>query len=140
MARGVLTFDFPRVAAFAQARIPSLALQQGMRAIGLERDGQVIAAAIYEGFNGANIWVHLAAVDGRSWLNRDFLRAGFAYPFKVCGVQTLWGWVEARNADARRFDEHVGFKQVACLPGAAGDGGDVLVYAMRRQECRFLEL
>lgn len=137
MAIGVLTYDFERILAFAQSRMP-LARQEGMRGIGLERDGQVIASAIYEGFNGANIWVHLAAADGRSWLNRTFLRAGFAYPFAVCGVQKLWGWVDASNVDARRFDEHCGFVQQAVLPGAASDGGDVIVYGMTRAECRFL--
>jgi RimJ/RimL family protein N-acetyltransferase len=47
--------------------------------------------------------------------------------------------VEASNLPARRFDEHLGFQQEAVLQGAASDGGDVILYVMRRENCRYLE-
>jgi RimJ/RimL family protein N-acetyltransferase len=56
----------------------------------------------------------------------------------LCGVDRLSGYVDASNTDARRFDEHVGFQEVARLKGAAPDGGDVILYVMWRQDCRFL--
>ena len=68
-----------------------------MRCIGLRKHGALVAAAIYEGFNGQNMWVHLAGLPGARWMTRDFLRAGFAYPFLVCGVKRLSGYVNAGN-------------------------------------------
>lgn len=134
----MMNFQRDQVFSFVQSRIPGLERSPGMSAIGLERDGSIVAGAVYEGFNGVNMWVHLAGLPGRSWLNREFLHAGFRYPFIQCGVQRLSGYVNASNTDARRFDEHVGFREEARLQGAAPDGGDVIIYVMRKEDCQFL--
>jgi RimJ/RimL family protein N-acetyltransferase len=111
----------------------------GMQGIGLERDGELIAGVLYEGFTGHNIWMHVAAEPGGRWLNRAYLKTCFAYPFLQLGCRRISGWVEASNLEARRFDEHLGFRSEAALEGAARDGGDVIVYVMWRDECRFLK-
>lgn len=132
-------YDVPRVAAFMRQYLPGLKLAEGMTAIGLVRWGRLVAGVLYEGFNGRNIWMHVAAEPGGRWMVRDYLRACFAYPFKVCGVDRITGYVDASNGPARRFDERLGFREEARLAGAAADGGDVILYVMRRHECRFLE-
>ena len=109
-----------------------------MTAIGLRHDGELVAGVVYEGFNGRNMWAHVAAMPGARWLRRDYLRACFVYPFVLCGVDRLSGYVNESNAEARRFDEHLGFKEESRLRGAAPDGGDVILYVMWRDECRFL--
>lgn len=110
----------------------------GMRAVGLERDGELIAGAVYEGFNGHNVWVHLAAVPGSNWMTREYLRYCFHYPFNEMGVQRLSGYVNASNTAARKLNEHFGYQQEAVLKGAAPDGGDVILYVMWRENCRYL--
>lgn len=131
-------YDLEQVLPFTQSLIPGLARTDGMRCIGLRKDGELVAAAVYEGFNGQNMWVHLAGVPGQRWMTRDFLRAGFAYPFLVCGVQRLSGYVNSSNLAARRLNEHFGYKVEATLKGAAPDGGDVLIYVMWRKDCRYV--
>lgn len=131
-------YDLEQVLPFAQSLIPGLARNDGMRCIGLRKDGELVAAAVYEGFNGQNMWVHLAGVPGQRWMTRDFLRAGFAYPFLVCGVQRLSGYVNSSNLAARRLNEHFGYRVEATLKGAAPDGGDVLIYVMWRKDCRYV--
>lgn len=130
--------DPARVFAFASRLMP-LNMVAGMKGLGLERDGELVAGVVYEGYNQHNVWMHVAAVPGRSWLNRNFLRYCFEYPFNELGCSRVSGYVEASNLDARRFDEHLGFKQEAVLKDAASDGGDVILYVMRREDCRFLE-
>jgi len=132
-----LVFNLTEVADFMRDQLPGFRLCEGARAIGLRRDGVLVAGVVYEGFNGHNIWMHVAAVPGRRWLNREYLQACFRYPFEVCGVQRITGYVDASNADARRFDEALGFKEEARLLGAAEDGGDVILYVMRREDCRY---
>ncbi|NVN99288.1 MAG: GNAT family N-acetyltransferase [Geobacteraceae bacterium] len=110
----------------------------GSQAIGLEKDGKLVAGVIYEGFNGFNVWMHVAAEPGRHWLTRDFLGAAFLYPFVQLNCNRVSGYVEAWNEDAKRFDEHLGFKQEAILKGAASDGGDVILYVMPREGCRYV--
>lgn len=115
------------------------------RAIGLvdfddeERTATMVAACWYESWNGANINMHVAALPGRRWMTRDFLFAVFDYPFRVCNVKRITGLVPSHNYDARRFDEHIGFKLEATLKDAAPDG-DLLVYAMFKQDCKWLNL
>lgn len=110
----------------------------GQQGIGLQKDGRLIAGVIYDDYNGSNVWMHVAAEPGRHWLNRQFLFAVFTYPFKQLNCKRVSGWVEASNTDARRFDEHLGFQQEAVLSSAARDGGDVIIYRMFKEECRFV--
>lgn len=110
----------------------------GMKGLGLEVDGELVAGVLYEGFTGHNVWMHVAAVPGRRWMTRKYLRYCFEYPFNEMGCKRVSGWVEASNADARRFDEHLGFVPEAVLTGAAHDGGDVILYVMWRSQCRFI--
>jgi RimJ/RimL family protein N-acetyltransferase len=110
----------------------------GMKGIGLERDGELVAGVLYEGFNGQNVWMHVAAEPGSRWMTRGLLHNAFHYPFVECGVARVSGYVNASNMAARRLDEHLGFKVEATLSGAAPDGGDVLIYVMRRDDCRFI--
>ena len=138
MPKHAFDYDLDQVLPFAQGLIDGLVRSADMRCIGLRRDGELVAAAVYEGFNGVNIWVHLAAVPGARWMTRDYLRACFAYPFLVCGVQRLSGYVNASNAAACRLNAHFGYRVEAALSGAAFDGGDVLIYTMRRKDCRFI--
>lgn len=127
-----------RVFAFVSQIMP-MAMVEGMKGVGLEKDGELIAGALYEGYNGHNVWVHLAGAPGRKWMNRQFLWYGFHYPFNEMGVKRLSGYVNASNTDARRLNEHLGYEEEARLKGAAPDGGDVILYVMWRENCRFLE-
>lgn len=137
--RHELDYNLDSVLPFMQGLIPGLAQCDGMQAIGLRRDGILVAGSIYEGFNGSNVWVHLAAVPGGHWLNRMYLRAAFFYVFVQLGCSRLSGYVNASNMEARRFDEHIGFKEEARLKGAAPDGGDVILYVMWQGDCRYVD-
>jgi hypothetical protein len=102
-------------------------------------EAQLIAACWYEGWNGANMNIHVAALPNRRWMTRDFLWYVFHYPFVECGVKRLTGLVASTNHAARRFDEHIGFTLEATLKDAAPDG-DMLVYRMFKDECRWLNI
>lgn len=125
-----------RVHEFVNSIHPLLYVE-GMQGIGLERDGDLIAGVIFEGYNPFNIFMHVAAVPGARWLTRDYLRACFRYPFVQLGCKRVTGWVEESNMAARRFDEHLGFREEARLRCAARDGGDVILYVLWREECRY---
>lgn len=98
---------------------------------------EIIAAVVYENYNKANIFMHVAAKPGRKWLNRHFLHEGFKFPFVTLGCARITGWVEASNVDAQRFNEHLGFVKEAVLERAAPDKGDVIIYRMFREDCRY---
>jgi RimJ/RimL family protein N-acetyltransferase len=133
-----LTFDDELIYRFLIDRGVELMRSAGQQGIGLERDGELIGAIMYENFSGTNVWMHVAGVEGKQWINRLLLKAAFKYPFVQLGCNRVSGWVDASNLKARRLDEHLGFKQEAILEGAAKDGGDVIIYRMKKEECRFL--
>lgn len=132
-----VVYDLERVHSFVRARTP-INMVSGSQAIGLEKDGELIAGVVYEGYNGHNVWMHVAAEPGKRWLNRLYLRVCFMYPFEQLKCQRVSGYVEEWNAEARKFDEHLGFTEEAVLKGAASDGGDVILYVMRREDCKYV--
>jgi RimJ/RimL family protein N-acetyltransferase len=127
-----------RVFDFVSKRVP-VSLVAGTKGLGLERDGELIAGVLYESFNGANVWMHVAAVPGAKWMPREFIRYCFQYPFDELGVTRISGLVYETNHAARRTNEKLGFRIETRLLGAAEDGSDALIYVMRREDCRFLK-
>lgn len=109
------------------------------RAIGLEEDGELIAGVVYDNYNGASICMHVAAVPGKRWMTKDYLWFCFYYPFEQLGVKRITGLVPESNKEARKFDEHLGFELEASMRDAHPDG-DVLVYRMFKEDCRFLRM
>lgn len=134
----ILTYNRPETWVFLARVMPELARAERMATIALQRDETTVAAVAYEGINAHHCWMHMA-VERAEAITRDFVRAAFAYPFLICKVERVRGYVEASNTAARSINERLGFRADVVLEGAAKDGGDVIVYAMRRGECRFLE-
>jgi RimJ/RimL family protein N-acetyltransferase len=135
----MLCYDLDRVFACVHSIMPSLHRADNMQAVGWEADGRVIAGAIFEGYNGRNMWAHIAgSEEDTRWQNRRFLKAGFVYAFNIARVDRLSGYVYEGNERARRLDEHLGFKEETRLKGAAPDGRDVIIYCMRREDCRYV--
>lgn len=131
-----IVFGTARILGFINEHRP-LEFIQGMRGIGLERDGELVCGVIYEGYNRQSIWVHIAAEPGSRWLNREYLRFCTAYPFGLCKVNMVLAYIEATNAPALRFAHHLGFKEECRITEAAEAGGDVVILKMRKQDCKY---
>jgi RimJ/RimL family protein N-acetyltransferase len=106
-------------------------------AIGLERNGRLVAGVAYDQFNGAHVCMHICAVPGRHWLNRLFLWAMFDYPFNVLKVKRVTGQICSANSDAILFAEHIGFTFETRLIDASPKG-DLLIYVLRKDQCRYI--
>lgn len=105
----------------------------------LDTDGLPIAVVAFDQYNQANINMHVAAVPGKRWLRKEYLWYCFHYPFIELGVKRITGIVASTNHAARKFDEHLGFTLEATLKDAHPDG-DLLIYCMRKEQCRWLNL
>jgi RimJ/RimL family protein N-acetyltransferase len=105
--------------------------------IGIERNGELAGGVALNEYNGVNINMHVAAAHPR-WLTREFLFVIFDYCFRQAGVRRITGLVGEGNTRARRFDEKVGFKLETRLKDA-DPSGDLLVYVMRKEGCRWLK-
>lgn len=116
----------------------ALCPQKGQKGIVQKRDGEVIAAALYVENNGTNCFLHVAGSPGRRWLTREFYYWCLHYPFIQCGLKRMTAWIEATNADSRRFAEHAGWKPEATLKGAGVNGVDVVLYVLWREDCKYV--
>lgn len=103
-----------------------------------KRGGEIISACVYHEFNGTNVFMHIAGKPGTNWLTRGMLYWCFHYPFEQLGCKRVTGWIEADNLASRRFAERTGWTHEATLEGAGRDGVDVLIYKMRREDCRYV--
>jgi hypothetical protein len=111
----------------------------GAKCIGLERRGELIAGCMVDWFNGASCYMHIAA-EGRHWLNRDFLWHCFHYVFHQIGARVAIGLVPSNNAAALRFDKHLGFTELARIPGGHPDGDLVVLTITKEQAMPWLSL
>jgi RimJ/RimL family protein N-acetyltransferase len=134
-----IVWDQPeRVMRFVASRVGETELF-GYSAIGLERDGDLVAGVLYEQHNGPNVMMHVASDGSRHWMTPAYMAACFRYPFLQLGVNRVSGLVRADNKDAQRFDEALGFKPEGVLREAAADGTDLILYGMLKRECRYLD-
>lgn len=108
-------------------------------AIGLEKNGQLVAGAVFNMHSGVNVMGHLASDGSKHWMTPAYLAACFRYAFVQLGCERITGLVRSDNIDAQRLDEHLGFKREGVLRKATPDGKDMFLYGLLKEECRFLE-
>lgn len=104
--------------------------------IGMERDGELVAGVAYNEYNGVNINAHIALTVP---ITRDFLWAIFDYPFNKAKIERITALVGEGNQKSRNLVERFGFTEETRLEKAHPDG-DLIVYRMRRHECKWLEI
>lgn len=106
--------------------------------IGWEKDGRLVAGVAYANWNGVNVECHIASDRSKRWLTKRFLWTIFDYPFNQLGADRITVCVGQGNRDSTRFVEHLGFILEARLK-AAHPTGDLLIFCMKRQDCRFIQ-
>jgi RimJ/RimL family protein N-acetyltransferase len=135
-----VVYNLPSVVKFVNERIPGgTSFDTSDPCIGMLEDGKLIAGVVFNMYMGNGIMLHVAA-DKPGWLNREFLRATFAYPFKQLKCARVTGLVRTDNKDAQRFDEHLGFKKEGVIRKGDDDGCDLIIYGMLKEECRWLDI
>ena len=120
------------IGAWVADRIAGEFYSKTSSAIGLMKDGVIVAGVIYENWNRASIFCHIA-IEGR--MTKAYLKAIFDYPFNVCGVEKIIAPVLSGNAKALRLVKNMGFVEEARLRFS---DEDICMMTMNRDQCRFL--
>lgn len=92
----------------------------------------------YTSFLGKTCQIHVVNFK-KKYTPRRLLWAAFDYPFNQVGVETLIGIVNSNNDLAMKYDQNLGFKEAYRFKGMHDDGGDIVVFEMKKQDCRFLK-
>lgn len=106
--------------------------------IGLEENGELVAGIVYSDFNGNNLSASIHGLN-RTWMNREFLWVIFHYPFEQAKVKRITAVVEESNSLSHNLVKRLGFTHEATLQ-QAGRSGDLHIYRMFRDECKWLEV
>lgn len=97
------------------------------------------AGAVYCDYDTRSIVMHFASDGTKAWLTRQFLWFVFYYPFIQLSVHKIICPVASDNLPCRKFIEHIGFTPEATLKDATPKG-DLILYTMTRDQCRWLNL
>jgi RimJ/RimL family protein N-acetyltransferase len=106
--------------------------------IGQEIDGEVKAVVAFDNILDKSCEMHTAAIVP-NWISKDLLWACFDYPFNILKVKVILATVASSNTDALKLDRHLGFVDKAYIEDAHIDG-DLVILAMRRENCRWLDI
>lgn len=112
-------------------------------AIGVARDGHLIAACVYSDFRrnirGKPVDIHMTMVasDPR-WALRSMIRIMFRYPFVQLEVPRVTVTIGRRNKRSRKLAVGMGFRLEGTHRRAWDGTQDAMSYGMLRSECRWI--
>lgn len=119
-----------RVAAFVFGAL-SAHLAAPYTCLGIEKDGQVIAGAVFNCFEGPDIHVTIA---GHGW-TRAFLATVGDYVFRVLGCERITAITE--QPAVVRIGERLGGQIEGCLRNHFGPGRDGFIIGILKDEYRW---
>lgn len=100
-------------------------------------DNQVKWIVGYDSFVGKTCQIHTASVGLKS-MPRSLIWAGFDYPFKRLGLKVIVSTVDSHNELAMKYNKKLGFQEVMRLEGCHDEGGDIVIFKMNKEDCRWL--
>lgn len=134
----LVTNERARVGAWVAERVGRDDPWTTAAALGLEKDGELVAGIVIDGYvPNARGSMHCAGT-GKYWLNREFLRACFDYAFNFLNLKVLINPVSAMNDASLRFTRHIGFTELARIPLAWDGKEDLVLFQLHRDDCRWL--
>lgn len=137
MTTTILYGQEARLLPWAQEKIGTGPFREDAKVIGLERDGEVVAAVVFDNFSAADCNMHIASDGTRRWMNKELLLSSFAYPFVQLRKRRVTGMVPGKNQQALEFDLHLGFEVEGRCRDALPDD-DIIILGMLRRDCRFI--
>ena len=107
-------------------------------ALGWEQDGKLLAGVLFDSMQKPNICMHIVTEPG--WMNRDFIREAFRYPFIQLGCGRVTGKTPLKNKASLTFQKALGFKVEGRVRQPLPDGDDLIITGMLKSECKWLEV
>lgn len=104
--------------------------------VAVDAAGRVRGGALYDRWTQNSAEVHMAATT--PLVGRALLPAAFEYPFLEGGRGVLLAFVRAGNTASVRVVRHLGFREVYRVADGAARGEDLILFELRREECRYL--
>ncbi len=106
-------------------------------AIGIQKNGELIAGCVYHDYRDGQIESSLAS-STKSWANRSVLYSLFAYPFLQVKANRLLVTCAENNEKAMKMNRQLGFVPEGILRELYYPN-DGIVWGMLKQECKWIK-
>lgn len=103
-------------------------------AIGVAREGKIVAVAVYNQYQPPNIHITFVTAD-RHWATKQAVRAILGYPFRQLGCRRITAITNADNESTRMFLLRLGFRQEGYHAESFPDG-DAVSYGLLKKDAQ----
>lgn len=103
-----------------------------VQAIGLERNGELVAVTGYNNFTSKACHVHFSINKG-AYPTKQYIWFVHYYPFIQAGLDALIALLPKKNGQIIRLVNHLGYEFRCSM-----DEADLMLYTMTKQNCRFI--
>lgn len=136
----MIIFDKERIGVFVANCIGNTREWSDYQAIGIEKDGVLIAGVVIDDYiKNSRCSIHCAGI-GKRWLNRDFLFVVFDYVFRQLNCNCVVNLVDSENLDSIKFTEHLGFELVYKIKDGINGKSNTFIFEMQKSNCKWLKL
>lgn len=102
-----------------------------------DASGRIRGMVGYDGWTENAVHAHMAVDAPIVW--RSLIRPAFAYPFEEAKRGVIIGTVAASNAASLKMVVALGFEMLTRIYDGFALGVDLLVFEMRKENCRWLQ-
>jgi RimJ/RimL family protein N-acetyltransferase len=102
------------------------------------RGEEIVGAVVFEQWTHNSAALHFA-IGTPMILRHGFLEELFTYLFITAGRRIALGGQPSSNVRMSRFVEKLGFKEVHRIEDGFADGDDMIIYELRKEDCRFID-
>lgn len=117
--------------AFASDAIGAPVNPEGVATIGIRRDKEIAAVAVYHHYDGHGVELALGSTTPR-WATPHAISAVLTFPFIHLGVQLLSAQCRLSNKRSQRLMKGVGFMREGKLHCFYPDNGHAVIFGMTR--------
>jgi RimJ/RimL family protein N-acetyltransferase len=115
----------------------SCSLGPGARGICVkDQKGVIHGMVAYDNWTENAVQAHMAVDDPTAW--RSLVGPAFQYPFQEAGRGLIIGIIPSHNTRSVRLVKRFGFRETHRFKDGWAPRDDLLVFELRREECRFL--
>lgn len=104
--------------------------------VAVDASDAVRGGVLYDSWTATSAQVHMAA--STPMAGRALLPAAFEYPFQEAGRRVLLAFVREGNTASVKVTRHLGFREAYRVRDGAAPGEALILFELRREECRYL--
>jgi len=139
----LIVTDAKRVHDYVAPLIPGyfgkFSLVCSYHAIGIEKDGKLIAGCLYYNFRENGLEMTFAATNKR-WPTRKNLKTFFDYPFEQLGLQRVTALIRRDNKQSIDMVKRLGYRLEGICRKTFSDNCDAVIFGMLKNECKWIEV